>query len=445
MRLVGLGWQFSGSVPYNTASLLILAGETMLTKFSVRNFKSLDDVAVDLPRLTVLYGPNAAGKSNFLEAIQALEWLGTCRTLSDALDDFFPVRGHSFETFTFPPKGLSGLLQQSKASFTLEADVDVADKKFRYKIKPEIDFTSGRLRVVDELLVELTVKGEIKKNRLPVIECKKRKILIRQAYGHRPRQEQIGLNHSILSDRSLGGDLYPWLEQVREELWSWSTYSLEPRLVMRVEQSPADVNDVGPRGESVVPFLYKLKAMHSKRFEQVRRTLRTVVPAVESLDVNLDDKRGLLDLEIRQDGVNYSSRIVSEGTLRVLALCAIAMNPWQKKNSLLTFEEPENGVDPAQIDLIAKLFLSMTQSGERQVIVTTHSPMLCDAILREIREESKKVAGVGLFNVRREMQKTVVNRLTLDDPLFTDQKIVEELTGSSGEGLFQSLLQRGYA
>ena len=49
----------------------------MLTKLSVRNFKSLGDVTVDLPRLAVLYGPNAAGKSNFLEAIQALEWLGT--------------------------------------------------------------------------------------------------------------------------------------------------------------------------------------------------------------------------------------------------------------------------------------------------------------------------------------------------------------------------------
>lgn len=41
----------------------------MLTKLTVRNFKSLADVTVEFPRLTVLFGPNAAGKSNLLDAI----------------------------------------------------------------------------------------------------------------------------------------------------------------------------------------------------------------------------------------------------------------------------------------------------------------------------------------------------------------------------------------
>ena len=35
----------------------------MLTKLTVRNFKSLVDVTVEFPRLAVLFGPNAAGKS----------------------------------------------------------------------------------------------------------------------------------------------------------------------------------------------------------------------------------------------------------------------------------------------------------------------------------------------------------------------------------------------
>lgn len=418
----------------------------MLTKLSVRNFKSLGDVTVDLPRLAIFYGPNAAGKSNFLEAIQTLQWLGTSRTLSDALDGFFPVRGHSFEAFTFPAGGLPGLFQQSKASFTLEADLVAEDGNFRYRIEPAIDFASGQLKVADEFLAKLTAKSKPSNSPRPAIERENGNFTIRnRVHGNRPRNERVGLNHSILSDRSLSGDSYPWLDQVRDELWHWTTYSLEPRLAMRTEQSPADVVDVGVQGQAVLQFLYKLKTMNPKRFKQVHRTLRAVVPAVESLDVNLDDKRGLLDLEIRQDGVNYSSRIVSEGTLRVLALCAIAMNPWQKENSLLTFEEPENGVDPAQLGLVAKLLLSTAQHGERQVIATTHSPLLCDAILKEIREETDRATDVGLFNVRREGQETMITRLSLDSPLFTDRELSKELTGPSGAGLFQSLLLRGYA
>src|SRR3972149_2956524 len=57
----------------------------MLKSLTVRGFKSLKDVTVELPRMAVLFGPNAAGKSNLLDAIQALSRIGTQRTLADAL------------------------------------------------------------------------------------------------------------------------------------------------------------------------------------------------------------------------------------------------------------------------------------------------------------------------------------------------------------------------
>jgi AAA15 family ATPase/GTPase len=44
----------------------------MLERLTVRNFKSLVDVTVELPRFAVLFGPNAVGKSNLLDAGQAL-------------------------------------------------------------------------------------------------------------------------------------------------------------------------------------------------------------------------------------------------------------------------------------------------------------------------------------------------------------------------------------
>ena len=50
----------------------------MLEALSIQGFKSLVKVdAVDLPRMVVLFGPNAAGKSNFLDAILALSRIAT--------------------------------------------------------------------------------------------------------------------------------------------------------------------------------------------------------------------------------------------------------------------------------------------------------------------------------------------------------------------------------
>lgn len=76
----------------------------VLTRFKVRGLKSLLDVDVSLPRLTVLFGPNAAGKSNFLDALQAFSRIATSRTLSDAFSP--PFRGYPIEAFSFPAGGL---------------------------------------------------------------------------------------------------------------------------------------------------------------------------------------------------------------------------------------------------------------------------------------------------------------------------------------------------
>ena len=70
----------------------------MLRNLRVRGFKSLADVTVEWPRMSVLFGPNSAGKSNLPDAIHALSRIGTARTLMDALDSRM-IRGYAFELF----------------------------------------------------------------------------------------------------------------------------------------------------------------------------------------------------------------------------------------------------------------------------------------------------------------------------------------------------------
>lgn len=94
----------------------------MLGRFRAKGFKSLEDVTVDLPKLTVVFGPNATGKSNLLDAIQVLSRCVTERTLTEALTE--PVRGLPAEAFSLPGGGLPELLRKKKASFELGAWVE---------------------------------------------------------------------------------------------------------------------------------------------------------------------------------------------------------------------------------------------------------------------------------------------------------------------------------
>jgi predicted ATPase len=407
----------------------------MLERLHVRGFKSLADVQLDLPLLTVLFGSNAAGKSNLLDAIQTLSRVGTQRTLADALAE--PIRGYPVEAFTFPGGGLSELHSRPRSQFELEARLRRESPSLLYRVAVAINPASGALSVADEYLATLDKQGEPKGH--PAIEQVGGKLRVRRkTEGGKPTYETLNLNYTIVSDPRRSSPLYPTIDAARSELADWRTYYLDPRNAMRLAAPPSDVRDIGVLGGDIAPFLYRLRAEYPKHFQAVVRTLRSIIPSVESLDVDLDKRRGTLDISVRQDGVDYSSRIVSEGTLRVLALCAISANPWG--GSLLAFEEPENGVHPRRIELVAQLLQSLALVRRRQVIVTTHSPLFCDAILRGTRSQQDQVR---LYSVRRENHATAVAPLDLEAPLFRNSELTRALTSASEDGLFESLIMRG--
>ena len=63
----------------------------MLKRIRIKNYKSLKDVEVELTPLCVLFGPNAAGKSNFLDAMQLLSRIVCAPSIKSAFD---PGRTH---------------------------------------------------------------------------------------------------------------------------------------------------------------------------------------------------------------------------------------------------------------------------------------------------------------------------------------------------------------
>jgi len=408
----------------------------MLEKVTIRGFKSLAAVEnVELPRLAVLFGPNAAGKSNFVDAIQVLSRLATSRTLSEALSE--PIRGYPIEAFSFPPGGLSQLLQQAYATFELEATLRIGKERYRYRVKVRITPASGSLSVDEEYLATLTSTGSPKGN--PAIEKVDNELRIRRkSKPAHPRQEPVGLNHTILSAPRLGGAEYRAIEKCRNEISGWRTYYLDPRVSMRQPRPPAAVQDIGTLGEQISPFLYYLRGENRKRFDAVFRTLRTIIAPVQQLNVDLDERRGTLDILIRQNDVDFSSRVVSEGTLRVLALSALAVNPWS--GSLVAFEEPENGVHPRRLELIADLLISLCDEQERQIIVTTHSPLLCSIMLRRSRQDPSLVR---LFHVAQGPEGTHIHPFDVPGALFDDTEIAQGLASEPEDGVFEGLMVRG--
>jgi predicted ATPase len=130
----------------------------------------------------------------------------------------------------------------------------------------------------------------------------------------------------------------------------------------------------------------------------------------------------------------------------VLALACVATNPWG--GSVVAFEEPENGVHPRRVELIAQMLISLATQPEnrRQVIVTTHSPIFCGAVLRQARvlpNGPRNRNKIALYHIAREGRYTTVRPFDPVGPLFDNEEVSRALSAPSEDGVFEGLMLRG--
>ena len=404
----------------------------MLKRIKIQGYKSLVDVEVHLGHLAVLVGPNASGKSNFLDALQLLSQIATCQTLEEAFDP--PYRGYPLESFTFGKEGIKSLLERESVSFSIEVDVQlstgviesvnqriqeiretaakntqsvdkpvsdrrlpVREKDLRYRIEVEMLPQFGILRVADEYLVALSAKGQPKGNMKPFLERIENRLHLRMEGQAHPLYYERYLDYSILS-RSHYPPHYPHLIAMQQELANWFTFYLEPREQMRLPNPVKAVHHIGLMGEDLAAFLNTLQALNKRQFESVEKSLHTMIPSITGIDVSVN-KLGEVELDLHEGEKRISARVLSEGTLRILGL--LALSGAKEKPLLVGFEEPENGIHPRRISLIAQFLKTRVILEDIQFVVTTHSPLLTDLIPLE-----------SLYVCRKVVSNTEIERFT---------------------------------
>jgi predicted ATPase len=165
-----------------------------------------------------------------------------------------------------------------------------------------------------------------------------------------------------------------------------------------------------------------------------------VIPGITDLRTELNEKRGELEFTVQMDGLWLPSRVVSEGTLRLLALCAMAANPFQK--GLVAFEEPENGVHPRRIEVVTRLLARASRS--QQVIVTTHSPQVVVEMVQMIRNGELDASQVRLIRCASTGSGSSYQSFDPKGPLFDEGDITEGLSTSDDERVLEAMTIGGW-
>jgi predicted ATPase len=147
-----------------------------------------------------------------------------------------------------------------------------------------------------------------------------------------------------------------------------------------------------PDGRNVAAHLYLLRAKQAECYQRLVETVRLVLPFFRDFVLEPDNGGGnFVMLRWRAAGSAeyvFGPHQISDGTLRFIALAALLLQPQDWMPPLVAIDEPELGLHPYAIKILASL---LADASERtQVLVATQSAALVD----EVRPEDVIVANL---------------------------------------------------
>lgn len=398
----------------------------MITRIEIDGFKTFRNFTMDFSPLTLIAGTNASGKSNLFDALHLLSRMAE----TDLKTAFSEQRGDASELFTQYTEEMIA----SKMSFLVEI---LVGKKVRDNWGGEIDLKYTRLRYEviihrgtnDRGLEDLYIANEKlenlkheddewiklyinKKNRenwrpkvpkgrrgVPYIFTEERNGILTIVA---PQDGRTGIKREFparnISQSILSGFNsidFPHILAAKEELISWKFLQLNPENLR--SPSPYLAKDsITQSGQNLAAALQRIKLSDKMALKDISRKLNNLLPNIIEVDVFDDKASKQFIIKVKnEDGREFSSRVLSEGTLRLLTLCIFQYDDLH--NSVLCFEEPENGIHPARMKdvsiLLKGLSVDFTEPNTplRQIIVNTHSPVLVGEVFNTVNE-SKEAA-----------------------------------------------------
>ena len=384
----------------------------MIRRIEALNYRCLRYVSQPLEHFHVLVGPNASGKSTFLDV------LGLIRDLfTRGLDDAILVREDLIESIGRARRVDELIFNQIADRFELAIELEIPDKLrkskagnsyqiARYELAIGKDPKNEELTIVNENLwlcpepVSRTTPQPSLFTNEPVppesVLAKRarkgwRKVVTKTEIGDNrfypeigkwgwSNTLQIGFRRSALANLLQDEKHFPvalWVQNLlMEDIHVLALNSA----AMRRPSSPSVPRAFRMDGSNLPLVVRDLRIHHEDDFKDWLEHLRTVLPDLQTIDVVERPEDRHLYLNVHYSNLEHPvpSWLLSDGTLRLLALTLLAYLPHNQGVYLI--EEVENGIHPRAIEAVIQ---SLSSVYDGQVFLTTHSPLTVGLTKRE--------------------------------------------------------------
>jgi predicted ATPase len=363
---------------------------------SIKGFRRLQDIELEMRDLIVMIGANGSGKTSFLDVLSLL-----AASARGNLQNTLQLKG-----------GVNEILTRGKAQ-----DLEIA---VSMKVPEKTPLNYGLILSPKGFFYEIKQETLTKQS---VIKARKPSKLI-ESFGldikyfiHskfvRPNWEHNPLETSL----SQVPKMYRESESLRKSLASCTYYGpldVSEKSPIRLPQAMRPAKLPGARGEDLIACLYDLRETDRDRFEMVENIISAAFPDFERLNFP-PVAAGILSMTWTDR--NFSQPIyiheLSEGTLRFLWLVTLLQS--QNLTTITLLDEPEISLHPEL--LMHLVYLMREASKQTQLIVATHSDRLIkflepkEVLICDLEEGETKMTWADTLNLDKWLEDYSLDQL----------------------------------
>lgn len=305
-----------------------------LETLTIRNFKSIRDQTLRLGPLNIFIGGNGSGKSNLIEVFRFLRAI-----VDEKLAEYTAMKGGADSLLYFG--------RRQSPDMSIEVMFSDGETTDGYRVRL-LGTSDDNVFIGSE-----TASGSDEESFFKW----------KQPIASATRESRL----KNLED-----------ERIRRDIESYRVYHFHDTSDVAAMKGTSDVDDnrfLRPQAENLAAFLYWLQEMRSEHMANIRDTIRQIAPFFDEFrlePLRLNPSKIRLEWKEKGSDMYFNASSLSDGTLRFICLATLLLQP--DLPPLILLDEPELGLHPAAVTLLASLLSSA--STRSQVLVATQSVTL---------------------------------------------------------------------
>lgn len=319
-----------------------------LKRMRLQGWKSIRDQTIELTPLTVLIGANGAGKSSLLSVFKLINAMFAN---TPGLRTFVGLNGFADSMLHFGSK------TTPVAEMELVFDTDTGETTYYARWAA----TSGGSLLFTEERVSFHRTG-----------------------AHYPLVVDLGSGHTethLIAEADSGNRTAEVVLRLLRGCRMFHFHDTSNTSSVRKTCSIETNRYLFPDAGNLPAMLYLFREKHPAAFRRITATVQQMVPDFDSFVLEpreLNASQILLNWKHKDRDYEFGPHQLSDGTIRFISLATLMLQPTEKLPLLLTLDEPELGLHPAALEILAEMVMAASQ--HTQIVLATQSSVFLDHI-----------------------------------------------------------------